>query len=108
MDGIHETKQESGNGPVNATFNAVMAACQIVGTLENYAVDTKRGVGASGVGRVTIWLKHKDQIYKATTNDSNVDLAVVDACLSAVNNMLRAKRKLHRDAARRSCLGRVA
>lgn len=99
--GKHVTKQAPGNGPVNATFNAIIAACGVDGSLEQYDVKTKQGVGAAGFGRITIWLNHQGQTYKGIANDRNVEVGTVDACLAAINNMLRAKRKLYRDSVRR-------
>lgn len=98
--GQHVTKQERGNGSIHASFNAIMSACEIEAVLEKFEVDTLQGVGASGVGKVTVWLKYENQIFKGITSGDNVERATVQACIAAVNKLARALRKRNLDQAR--------
>ncbi len=72
-----------GNGPVDASFNAVKAVVQKELHLEEYLVQTITR-GSNDLGKVHVQVKHEDKIYSGFSSNSNVLTASVEAYLEAI------------------------
>jgi len=89
VNGNEIVESAVGNGPVDAAIKAIRNATRgIPFELVEYHVDSVSG-GTDAVVQVTIELKSKDKIVKASGTGGDIVLASVDAMIAGINAVAR-------------------
>lgn len=91
MDGTHQTVQAVGNGPVDATFNAVKAIVGHTARLQLYKVSAVTQ-GTDAQAEVSVRLEEDGRVVTGRSADPDTLVASARAYLSALNK-LRVKRQ---------------
>jgi 2-isopropylmalate synthase len=94
IDGRHETTQATGNGPVDATFNAIKRLVPHEATLELYQVHAVTE-GTDAQAEVSVRLSENDKTVTAKGADPDTLVASAKAYLGALNKLItkRARTK---------------
>ena len=87
IDGIKKTTSASGNGPVDATFNAIKEITNIKSRLKLYQVHAITA-GTDAQGEVTIRLEDKDISSQAKGSDPDIIVASAKAYINALNRLI--------------------
>ncbi|MEO1265002.1 MAG: 2-isopropylmalate synthase, partial [Pseudomonadota bacterium] len=87
VDGQHQTVQATGNGPVDATFNAVQAIMPHEATLELYQVHAVTE-GTDAQAEVSVRLHEGGRSVTARAADPDTLVASAKAYLSCVNKLM--------------------
>ncbi len=86
IDGKHVTTQATGNGPVDAIFNAIHALVPHEATLELYQVHAVTE-GTDAQAEVSVRLSHDGRSYTSRGADPDTLVASAKAYLGALNKM---------------------
>ncbi|MEM1306989.1 MAG: 2-isopropylmalate synthase [Pseudomonadota bacterium] len=87
VDGRHETVQASGNGPVDATFNAIRMIVPHTATLDLYQVHAVTE-GTDAQAEVSVRLSEDERIVTARAADPDTLVASAKAYLACLNKLL--------------------
>lgn len=91
MDGTHQTVQASGNGPVDATFNAIKTLINHDARLQLYQVHAVTQ-GTDAQAEVSVRLEEDNRVVTGRAADPDTLVASARAYLSALNK-LKVKRQ---------------
>ena len=92
IEGIKKTASASGNGPVDATFNAIKEITNIKSSLKLYQVHAITA-GTDAQGEVTVRLEDKDISSQAKGSDPDIIVASAKAYINALNRLIFKKTK---------------
>ena len=92
IDGMHKTQQSTGNGPVDAIFNAIQALMPHTATLELYQVHAVTA-GTDAQAEVTVKLAEDGKTVTARAADPDTLVASARAYLAALNKQMAKKAK---------------
>ena len=92
MDGQHQTVQATGNGPVDATFNAIKALIPHEATLELYDVHAVTG-GTDAQAEVTVRLEENGKTVVGNAAETDTILGAARAYTTALNKLLTKREK---------------
>ncbi len=99
IDGQHQTVQATGNGPVDATFNAIHSLIPHEATLSLYDVHAVTE-GTDAQAEVSVRLEdEKGELVTGRAADPDTLVASAKAYLSALNKLIARKERLHAQAA---------
>ncbi|MEO1719231.1 MAG: 2-isopropylmalate synthase, partial [Pseudomonadota bacterium] len=87
VDGKHQTIQSSGNGPVDATFNAIQMIMPHSATLELYQVHAVTE-GTDAQAEVSVRLSEDERIVNAKAADPDTLVASAKAYLACLNKLM--------------------
>ena len=90
IEGIKKTASASGNGPVDATFNAIKEITNIKSSLKLYQVHAITA-GTDAQGEVTVRLEDKDISSQAKGSDPDIIVASAKAYINALNRLIFKK-----------------
>ena len=90
IDGRHQTVQSTGNGPVDATFNAIKAIIPHEAVLELYQVHAVTE-GTDAQAEVSVRLAHGDYAVTSRGADPDTLVASAKAYLGALNKLMVRK-----------------
>ena len=90
IDGIKKTTSASGNGPVDATFNAIKEITNIKSRLKLYQVHAITA-GTDAQGEVTVRLEDNDISSQAKGSDSDIIVASAKAYINSLNRLVFKK-----------------
>ena len=91
-DKTHVTKESSGDGPVDAAFNAIKLIVGDVGRLASYQVTSVTG-GTDAQAEVTIRLESGDRSATGLGADTDTIVASGKAYINAINKMIVKKKR---------------
>jgi 2-isopropylmalate synthase len=94
IDGRHQTIQATGNGPVDATFNAIKAIIPHEATLELYQVHAVTE-GTDAQAEVSVRLAQNDYSVTSRGADPDTLVASAKAYLGALNKLLARGARTH-------------
>ena len=94
IDGRQATEEAEGNGPVDATFNAIKALVPHEATLELYQVHAVTE-GTDAQAEVSVRLKSGERSVTARGADPDTLVASARAYLSALNKLEAWAERLH-------------
>jgi 2-isopropylmalate synthase len=86
IDGKHVTTQSTGNGPVDAIFNAIHALVPHEAKLELYQVHAVTE-GTDAQAEVSVRLSHDGRSFTAKASDPDTLVASAKAYLGALNRL---------------------
>ncbi|MEL7047678.1 MAG: 2-isopropylmalate synthase, partial [Pseudomonadota bacterium] len=95
IDGEHHTVQATGNGPVDATFNAIKQIMPHDGTLDLYQVHAVTE-GTDAQAEVSVRLLEGDRLVTGRGADTDTLVASAKAYVAAVNKLQVAREKMQR------------
>ena len=98
IDGEHKTIQATGNGPVDAIFNAIKALVPHEATLELYQVSAVTE-GTDAQAEVSVRLQAAGKTYTGRAADTDTLVASAKAYLSALNKLSARRDRIHAQAA---------
>ncbi|HQF31574.1 MAG TPA: 2-isopropylmalate synthase, partial [Hyphomicrobiales bacterium] len=98
IDGEHRTVQAQGNGPVDATFNAIKALVPHEATLELYQVHAVTE-GTDAQAEVTVRLSDGATSYSGRAAHPDTLVSSAKAYLTALNKLMMKSDRLHASAA---------
>jgi 2-isopropylmalate synthase len=99
IDGTHQTVQATGNGPVDATFNAIHAIVQHEAKLALYQVHAVTE-GTDAQAEVSVRLEDSEgRAVTGRASDPDTLVASAKAYLSALNKLMARGARLHAQAA---------
>ncbi len=98
IDGVHTTVQSSGNGPVDAIFNAVCKVMPHQARLALYQVHAVTE-GTDAQAEVSIRLEEGDKIATARAADPDTLVASAKAYVAAINKLAAKRGQLNPQAA---------
>ncbi len=81
----------SGNGPVDAVYNAITHLTGTRCELTSYTISAN-GAGMNALGEVNVTVNHEGRIFHGTGLSTDVIEASALALIHALNNIERAKR----------------
>lgn len=86
INGNIKSATAQGNGPVDASFNAVKEVVQKNLHLEEFLVQaiTK---GSNDIGKVHVQVKHNDTVYSGFAGNTNIVTASVEAYIDAISKI---------------------
>ncbi len=87
IDGVRQTAHESGDGPVDATFNAIRACFTHDATLVLYSVGAVTE-GTDAQARVTVRLREDGKMVDGQGSDTDTIVASARAYVHALNKLL--------------------
>jgi 2-isopropylmalate synthase len=90
VDGEARAVEATGDGPIDATFNAVRRACPHGATLELYQVHAVTG-GTDAQGTVTVRLEEAGRIASAQASDTDTVVASAKAYVAALARLLHRR-----------------
>lgn len=93
MNGQHVTKQAVGNGPVDATFNAIHALIPHTAVLELYLVHAVTN-GTDAQAEVTVRLQEDGKTTTGKSADVDTMVASAKAYISALNRMMAIRNRV--------------
>jgi 2-isopropylmalate synthase len=94
VDGEHKTVQATGNGPVDATFNAIKALVPHEAVLELYQVHAVTE-GTDAQAEVSVHLGADDRTYAGRAAHPDTLVASAKAYLAALNKLMARRDRLH-------------
>jgi 2-isopropylmalate synthase len=97
MDGRHQTTQATGNGPVDATFNAIKTLVPHEAVLELYQVHAVTE-GTDAQAEVSVRLSENGRSFTAKGADPDTLVASAKAYLGALNKLLIKRQRGLSDA----------
>jgi 2-isopropylmalate synthase len=97
LDGTHQTVQSSGNGPVDATFNAIQKIIPHKAVLELYQVHAVTE-GTDAQAEVSVRLAAEGRSVTGKSSDPDTLVASAKAYLSALNKLTARGARLHSTA----------
>jgi 2-isopropylmalate synthase len=97
VDGRHETREAIGNGPVDATFNAIRAIIPNKATLSLYQVHAVTE-GADAQAEVSVRLEEDGKSVTARAADPDTLVASAKAYVSAINKLMTRRGKTRPEA----------
>ncbi len=100
IDGGHVTTQATGNGPVDAIFNAIHALVPHDATLELYQVHAVTG-GTDAQAEVSVRLAEHGRSFTAKGADPDTLVASAKAYIGALNKLMSKQSKLISDGVAR-------
>lgn len=94
VDGRHETREATGNGPVDATFNAIKAIIPNKANLQLYQVHAVTE-GTDAQAEVSVRLEEEGRSVAARASDPDTLVASAKAYVSGINKLMtrRARTK---------------
>jgi 2-isopropylmalate synthase len=92
VDGRHETREQTGNGPVDATFNAIKAIIPNQAKLLLYQVHAVTE-GTDAQAEVSVRLEEEGKSVTARSADPDTLVASAKAYVSAVNKLMTRRGK---------------
>lgn len=92
IEGSKKTSSASGNGPVDATFNAIKEITKIKSQLKLYQVHAITA-GTDAQGEVTVRLEENDVTSQAKGSDPDIIVASAKAYINALNRLIFKKSK---------------
>ena len=92
VDGRHETREATGNGPVDATFEAIRSIIPHEAELKLYQVHAVTG-GTDAQAEVSIRLEEGGKTVTGRGADPDTMVASAKAYISAVNKLLTRRQK---------------
>ena len=98
IDGVHRTVQSTGNGPVDATFNAIKALAPHDAVLELFQVHAVTH-GTDAQAEVSVRLQAEGRTFTGKGSDPDTLVASAKAYLSALNKLMAREERLHSQAA---------
>ena len=99
IDGQHQTIQATGNGPVDATFNAIHTLIPHEATLSLYDVHAVTE-GTDAQAEVSVRLEdEKGELVTGRAADPDTLVSSAKAYLSALNKLIARRERLHAQAA---------
>ncbi|MGL5734839.1 MAG: alpha-isopropylmalate synthase regulatory domain-containing protein, partial [Beijerinckiaceae bacterium] len=98
IDGVHRTVQSTGNGPVDATFNAIKMLVPHEAVLELYQVHAVTA-GTDAQAEVSVRLQAEGKTFTGKGADPDTLVSSAKAYLSALNKLLAREERLHSQAA---------
>jgi len=90
IDGADVSAQANGNGPVDAVFNAIKAACPHEATLELYQVSAVTE-GTDAQAEVSVRLSENGRVAVARAADADTLVASAKAYVSALSRLIALK-----------------
>ncbi|MEM8685833.1 MAG: 2-isopropylmalate synthase [Pseudomonadota bacterium] len=87
IDGEHQTKEASGDGPVDATFNAIKAMVDHKATLKLYQVSAVTA-GTDAQAEVSVKLEENGKTVTGRGADTDTMVASAKAYVSALNKLI--------------------
>jgi 2-isopropylmalate synthase len=94
LDGVHRTVQATGNGPVDAVFNAIKAIVPHEAMLELYEVHAVTA-GTDAQAEVSVRLQTEGQTFTGKGADPDTLVSSAKAYLSALNKVIAKQERLH-------------
>jgi 2-isopropylmalate synthase len=95
-DGVHKTVQATGNGPVDATFNAIIKLAPHKAKLALYQVHAvTEGTDAQAEVSVRLEDETEGKAVTARAADPDTLVASAKAYVSALNKLLAKRGRLH-------------
>jgi 2-isopropylmalate synthase len=94
LDGVHKTVQASGNGPVDAVFNAIKAIVPHEAILELYQVHAVTQ-GTDAQAEVSVRLQADGNTFTGKGADPDTLVSSAKAYLSALNKLIAKRERLH-------------
>ncbi|CEJ15592.1 2-isopropylmalate synthase [Phreatobacter sp. AB_2022a] len=94
LDGVHRTVQATGNGPVDAVFNAIKAIVPHEASLELYQVHAVTA-GTDAQAEVSVRLEADGQTFTGKGADPDTLVSSAKAYLSALNKVIGKQERLH-------------
>ncbi|MEZ5876382.1 MAG: 2-isopropylmalate synthase [Tepidamorphaceae bacterium] len=98
IEGEHKTVQATGNGPVDATFNAIQALVPHEAMLELYQVHAVTE-GTDAQAEVSVRLGHEGHSVTGRAANPDTLVASAKAYLTALNKLMARRDRLHAQAA---------
>jgi 2-isopropylmalate synthase len=98
VEGRHETREAIGNGPVDATFNAIKAIVPHQAKLSLYQVHAVTE-GTDAQAEVSVRLEEGDKSVTARGADPDTLVASAKAYISALNKLAAKRQRIHAQAA---------
>jgi 2-isopropylmalate synthase len=98
IEGEHKTTQSTGNGPVDATFNAIRQLIPHEANLELYQVHAVTE-GTDAQAEVSVRLSEEGYTVTARASDPDTLVASARAYVTALNKLGSKRHKLHPQAA---------
>ncbi len=98
IDGNHQTTQATGNGPVDATFNAIKKLMPHEAKLELYQVHAVTE-GTDAQAEVSVRLSAEGKSVTAKAADPDTLVASAKAYIGALNKLMSKRGRLHSQAA---------
>lgn len=87
IDGVESSATSSGNGPVDASFNAINSLVKKRVKLDEFLIQAMTG-GSDDLGKVHIQVKFKDVLYYGFGTDTDIVVASVKAYLDALQKII--------------------
>jgi len=87
VDGTESSATATGNGPVDASFNAVNSILKRKVRLDEFLIQAMTG-GSDDLGKVHVQVKYKDALYYGFGTDTDIVVASVRAYLDALQKMM--------------------
>jgi 2-isopropylmalate synthase len=97
VDGRHETREATGDGPVDATFNAIKKIVDHRGKLTLYQVNAVTE-GTDAQAEVSVRLEEGDKAVTGRGADTDTMVASAKAYVSALNKLSVKRERLHAQA----------
>ncbi len=94
LDGVHKTVQATGNGPVDAVFNAIKAIVPHEAVLELYQVHAVTQ-GTDAQAEVSVRLQSEGNTFTGKGADPDTLVSSAKAYLSALNKLTAKQQRLH-------------
>ncbi len=94
IEGSKKVSKSSGNGPVDATFNAIKEITNIKSRLKLYQVHAITA-GTDAQGAVTVRLEDNNITSQAKGSDPDIIVASAKAYINALNKLLLKKTKMN-------------
>ncbi|PTM52774.1 2-isopropylmalate synthase [Phreatobacter oligotrophus] len=94
LDGMHKTVQATGNGPVDAVFNAIKAIVPHEAVLELYQVHAVTQ-GTDAQAEVSVRLQAEGNTFTGKGADPDTLVSSAKAYLSALNKLTAKQQRLH-------------
>jgi 2-isopropylmalate synthase len=98
VDGRHETREATGDGPVDATFNAIKKIIEHRGNLTLYQVSAVTE-GTDAQAEVSVRLEEGDKVVTGRGADTDTMVASAKAYVSALNKLSVKRGRIHAQAA---------
>ncbi len=98
IDGVHKTTQATGNGPVDAIFNAIKELVPHDAVLELYQVSAVTE-GTDAQAEVSVRLQMNGMTFTGRAADTDTLVASAKAYLTALNKLQARKDRFHAQAA---------
>ena len=93
VDGNEFTSEESGDGPVDAMFNAIKTITSHAGKLTSYQVSAVTG-GTDAQAEVSVHLEDNGKVSTGKAADTNTLVASAHAYITAVNRLIYRDQKV--------------